>query len=68
MNFLDETYETFCYIGSFYRVQFNALIFGQIKEKYLEHEWNRKPKKWIDPQKEANANKNCYHNGAENSK
>lgn len=27
------------------------------KEKYLEHEWNRKPKKWIDPQKEANANK-----------
>ena len=24
---------------------------------YTAHEWNRKPKRWIDPQKEANANK-----------
>ena len=23
----------------------------------MAHEWNRKPKKWIDPIKEANANK-----------
>lgn len=26
-------------------------------QKYMEHEWVASPKKWIDPQKEANANK-----------
>ena len=55
-EFLDETYETFV-ISAVLSGAIQCPDFWTNKEKYLEHEWNRKPKKWIDPQKEANANK-----------
>ena len=33
------------------------------KDKYTAHAWNRKPKKWIDPVKETNANKTAIATG-----
>ena len=33
------------------------------KDKYFEHAWITAPKKWIDPQKEANANKIALNTG-----
>ena len=33
------------------------------KDSYFEHEWNRAPKKWIDPQKESNATKTALQTG-----
>lgn len=54
---LDETYNAFV---------ISAVLSGAVKcgsdfwgniDRYTAHEWNRKPKKWIDPLKEASANK-----------
>lgn len=55
-EFLDETYTSFV---------ISAVIAGKVKcpdfwgriDYYTAHKWNKKPKKWIDPAKEANANK-----------
>ena len=33
------------------------------KEEYLAHDWIKTPKKWIDPQKESNANKTALQSG-----
>lgn len=55
-EFLDETYETFV-ISAVLSGKVECPHFWNDKDNYLSHEWNRKPKKWIDPQKEANANK-----------
>ncbi len=55
-EFLDEAYETFV-ISAVLSGAVECPDFWENKDEYLTHEWNRKPKKWIDPIKEANANR-----------
>ena len=53
--FMDEVYESFvisCWLKGF----IHASDFWENKETYMSHEWVVKPKRWIDPYKEANAN------------
>lgn len=52
---LDEIYETFV-ISCWLKGVITAPDFWDEKEKYFSHEWVVKPKRWIDPYKEANAN------------
>ncbi len=62
MDALDEIYETFvisCVLSG--KVQIKN--FWTDKETYLEHKWIKAPKKWIDPAKEANANKTALTTG-----
>ena len=58
----DEVYETFIISGYLSGV-FQFKDFWDNKEKYMNHEWVDQPKKWIDPQKEANANKIALSRG-----
>ena len=37
--------------------------FWERKEEYLQHEWIKQPKKWIDPVKESNATKTAMQTG-----
>lgn len=62
IDIMDEIYESFV----------EALVLsGKIairdfwgnKEAYLEHSWIQAPKRWIDPAKEANANKTALNTG-----
>jgi lambda family phage portal protein len=62
-EFYDEIYKEFLT---------SAILAGVLKvgsdywsdpDKYTAHEWNKKPKKWIDPYKEANANKVSLDSG-----
>ena len=55
-EFLDEAYESFV-ISAVLSGAVECPDFWANKDMYLAHEWNRKPKRWIDPVKEANANK-----------
>jgi lambda family phage portal protein len=64
---LDEIYETFV-ISCVLAEQISAPDFWENKEKYLEHEWIIQPKKWIDPQKEANATKTALNTGVKTFK
>ena len=64
---LDEIYETFV-ISCVLAGQISAPDFWENKEKYLEHEWIIQPKKWIDPQKEANATKTALNTGVKTFK
>lgn len=53
---MDEIYETFvisCVLAGIVNVK----DFWSNKGKYLAHTWTEAPKKWIDPAKEATANK-----------
>lgn len=53
---MDEIYETFvisCVLAGIVDVK----DFWSNKDKYLAHTWTEAPKKWIDPAKEATANK-----------
>ncbi|NDO20198.1 phage portal protein [Lachnospiraceae bacterium MD329] len=61
-EFLDEAYETFV-ISAVLSGAVECPDFWKRKDEYLAHKWNRKPKKWIDPQKEANANKTALATG-----
>lgn len=59
---LDEIYETFvisCWLSELIPID---NLFAD-KEKYFAHEWVRRPKPWIDPLKEANANKIALQSG-----
>lgn len=59
---LDEIYETFvisCVLSGAVQIR----NFWTEKETYLEHKWIKAPKKWIDPAKEANANKTALQTG-----
>ena len=56
MEVLDEIYETFVISGCLAGI-FNIKNFWENKEDFLNHEWIKAPKKWIDPIKEANANR-----------
>ena len=53
--FLDEVYETFI-ISCWLAGVISPVDFWENKETYMAHEWVVKPKPWIDPSKEANAN------------
>lgn len=59
---MDEIYETFI-ISLWLAGELDAKDFWDNKDKYFEHAWITAPKKWIDPQKEANANKIALNTG-----
>lgn len=59
---MDEIYETFvisCVLAGKVAIK----DFWENKDNYLNHEWIHAPKPWIDPQKEANANKIALQTG-----
>ncbi|MFR4440496.1 MAG: phage portal protein, partial [Hungatella sp.] len=62
MEVMDEIYETFV-ISLVLAGKLNVKDFWENKEKYLSHKWIKAPKKWIDPLKEANANKIAMNTG-----
>lgn len=59
---MDEVYETFL-ISLYLAGNLTAPDFWENKESYMAHVWIQAPKKWIDPQKEANANKTALQTG-----
>lgn len=59
---MDEIYETFV-ISLWLAGIITEKDFWDNKDKYFEHSWVAAPKKWIDPQKEANANKIALNTG-----
>ena len=62
MEVMDEIYETFV-ISLWLAGIIDAKDFWDKKDEYFEHSWIVAPKKWIDPQKEANANKIALQTG-----
>jgi lambda family phage portal protein len=54
-NVMSEIYETFI-ISAVLSGAISIPDFWENKSKYIRHEWVASPKKWIDPQKESNAN------------
>lgn len=62
-EFLDEAYFAFVLSAVACGAVKMPLDFWNYTDKYTAHEWNRKPKKWIDPYKEANANKIALETG-----
>jgi lambda family phage portal protein len=59
---MDEIYETFvisCVLAGLLSIK----DFWKDKEKYFAHKWIKAPKAWIDPAKEANANKIAVETG-----
>ena len=62
MEVMDEIYETFV-ISLWLSGNIMVKDFWGKKDKYLEHTWIIAPKKWIDPQKEANANRIALNTG-----
>lgn len=59
---MDEIYETFvisCVLAGVIEVK----GFWEKKEGYLAHKWTEAPKRWIDPAKEATANKIAVSTG-----
>lgn len=61
----DEIYETFL-ISAYLKGLLDMKGFWDSHEKkrsYMKHTWVATPKKWIDPAKEANANKIALHSG-----
>jgi capsid protein len=59
---MSEVYETFV-ISGYLSGLFNIPDFWDNKYDYLQHEWGAAPKKWIDPQKESNANQLALKSG-----
>ena len=59
---MDEIYESFV-ISLWLSGKVQIKDFWNNKDKYLEHAWIIAPKKWIDPQKEANANRIALNTG-----
>lgn len=62
MEVMNEIYETFV-ISCVLAGEIEAPDFWEDKEKYLEHRWTEAPKKWIDPAKEATANRIALSTG-----
>ena len=61
-NVIDEVYETFI-ISAYLSGKIDFKEFWNNKEIYLKHELIKAPKRWIDPLKEANANKIALQTG-----
>lgn len=62
MEVMDEIYETFV-ISLWLSGNLHVRDFWENKDRYLDHSWIIAPKKWIDPQKEANANRIALNTG-----
>lgn len=62
MEVMSEIYETFV-ISLVLAKKVDIKGFWEDKERYLEHKWIQAPKRWIDPLKEANANKTALNTG-----
>ena len=62
LHIMDEIYETFV-ISLVLSGKILIKDFWEKKEDYLDHSWIQAPKKWIDPLKEANANKTALNTG-----
>jgi lambda family phage portal protein len=60
--FMSEVYENFL-ISGYLSGLFSIHDFWERKEDYMEHSWVKTPKKWIDPAKEANADKVALQSG-----
>lgn len=56
LEVMDEVYETFV-ISLFLAGKISRPDFWENREIYLDHGWIQAPKRWIDPLKEANANR-----------
>lgn len=61
-HLMDEVYETFV-ISAVLAGLVTIKDFWRDKRKYMRHEWVLSPKKWIDPLKEAHANKIAMETG-----
>ncbi len=59
---MDEVYETFL-ISAVLAGKLDIPDFWQEKRKYMAHYWVAAPKPWIDPVKEANANRIALQSG-----
>ena len=63
LEVMDEIYESFV-ISLVLAGKVDIPDFwGEGKERYLSHSWIHAPKRWIDPVKEANANKTALNTG-----
>ncbi len=63
LEVMDEIYESFV-ISLVLSGKVDLPDFwGEKKEAYLSHSWIQAPKRWIDPVKEANANKTALNTG-----
>lgn len=61
-TFMSEVYENFV-ISRVLSGLFQMPGFWDRKEEFLDHTWVKTPKKWIDPAKEANADKIALQSG-----
>lgn len=61
-SFMTEVYEAFVISGVLSGL-FAIPDFWQRKEEYLNHSWIKSPKRWIEPVKEATANKIALQTG-----
>lgn len=59
---MSEVYETFVISGYLTGI-FDMPGFWDNKAGYLEHQWVKSPKKWIDPAKESTANRTALQTG-----
>lgn len=62
LEVMDEIYESFV-ISLVLTGKVYAVDFWEHREAYLEHSWIQAPKRWIDPLKEAKANKTALNTG-----
>lgn len=62
IEIMDEIYESFV-ISLVLAGKVEIADFWSNKEIYLDHSWIHAPKRWIDPVKEANANKIALNTG-----
>ena len=62
-EFLDEAYSSFVMSAVLSNAVKAPRGFWENPEEYTAHNWNRKPKKWIDPYKESNANRIALESG-----
>ena len=60
--FMSEVYENFLISGVLSGL-FPVPDFWERKEEYMTHSWVKAPKKWIDPAKEATADKTALQSG-----
>jgi lambda family phage portal protein len=66
-NVMSEVYETFL-ISAVLAGALDIPDFWANKAAYMNHEWTISPKRWIDPQKEANANATALSSGVKSFK
>lgn len=62
ISIMSEIYESFV-ISCVLSGKVSIPGFWENKESYLSHKWIKAPKKWIDPGKEATANKTALNTG-----